>query len=137
MGRGGKERMCSENGETVKDLCGGEVGVFCRGPAQIGSVVCGERGLRRASAVVGGCAMVVARARRFRGMRRHRGEGGEQGSENLGACRMQREICRPPQARWRLYLFRFHAEPKFRYRRSESAAAGTEPNRPALYSPSR
>src|SRR5258705_10463029 len=109
----------------------------CNGAASVRPPACRDRRLRRANAFMRGCAMVRARARRFRGMRRHRGEGGEQGSENLGARRMQREICRTPQAGWRLYLFRFHAEPKFRYRGSEPDAARTEANRPAIYSPSR
>ena len=83
------------------------------------------------------CAVVVARARRFRGMRRRRRESGDQGSQDRGAFRMQREIRRPPQARRRLYLFRFHAEPEFRYRGTEPDAGRAETHRRAIYRLSR
>ena len=53
--------------------------------------------------------------------------------KSLRACRMQREIRRAPQARRRLHLLRFHAEPQLRYRGAESDAGRTEANRPAIY----
>jgi hypothetical protein len=38
-------------------------------------------------------------------MRRHRGEGGDQGSQDRGAVGVQRQIRRATQARWRLYSY--------------------------------
>src|SRR5450432_2241224 len=71
-------------------------------------VDCCDRRLRRANACARPRAMVErARACRFRGMRRRRGEGGDQGSQDIPAFRMPFEIRRAAQARRRLHLFRF------------------------------
>ena len=50
-----------------------------------------------------------------------------------GAGRMQREIRRTPQARRRLHLLRFHAEPQLRHRGAQSDAGRAAQNRPAIY----
>src|SRR5258707_2795259 len=70
-------------------------------------------------------------------MRRRRGESGVQRGAEGGAFRMQREIRRTPQAWRRLQLFRFHAEPEFRYRGPEPDPARTEAHRRTIYRVSR
>src|SRR3984957_18633572 len=45
---------------------------------------------------------------------------------------MQREIRRPPQAKRGLYLFRFHAKSKLRYRRPQSDAGRAKADRRAI-----
>ena len=98
---------------------------------------CRDREPRRADAVARPGTMVVARAGRFRGLRRQGREGGDQGREDVQTVGVQREIRRPPQARRRLYLLRLHAEPQLRYRRPEPDAGRTEENRRAIYHLSR
>src|ERR1700694_5348536 len=92
----------------------------------------GDAALARAGAMVG-----FARTGRFRGMRRYRGEGGHQGSQNRGAVGVQREIRWTAQAGRRLYLFRFHAEPEVRYRRPQSDTGRAEAYRRATHRLSR
>ena len=99
----------------------------------------GRDGVRRRAAALARAGAVVgfARTGRLRGMRRHRREGGDQGGQDRGAVGMQREIRRAAEARRRLHLFRFHAKPDFRYRRSQSDAARAEANRRTIHRLSR
>src|SRR3984893_18288422 len=128
----------ANNGDNPRKLCLEELGKIVRDRvASIRIVDCRDRCLRRAAAFARAGAVVVARTGRFRGMRRRRGEGGGQGSAEGGALGMQREIRRTPQARWRLQLFRFHAEPEFRYRGPEPDAGRTETYRRTIYRVSR
>ena len=57
----------------------------------------------------------------------------DQGREGVETLRMQRQIRRPPQAGRRLHLFRFHAEPDFRYRGPEPDAGRAEEDRRGIY----
>ena len=71
-------------------------------------------------------AVVAQRAGRFRVLRRRGREGEDQGRKDGEARRMQREIRRPPQARRRLHLLRFHAGPDLRHRRPQPDAGRAE-----------
>src|SRR3954463_2511162 len=55
------------------------------------------------------CAMVEQSAVGLRGVRRRRGKIRNEGAEDRGTRRLQREVCRPPQAWRRLHLLRLHA----------------------------
>ncbi len=94
---------------------------------------CGRR-VRYAGAVARACAVVeCAHTGRFRGLRRPRGEGGDQGSADVGNRRMQREIRRPAQVRRRLHLLRLYAEPQLRYRGSQSDERRTKAHRRTIH----
>src|SRR5258708_25486363 len=98
---------------------------------------CGRR-LRYAGAVARACAVVEhAHTGRFRGLRRPRGEGGDQGSADVGNRRMQREIRRSAQVRRRLRLLRLYAEPQLRYRGSQSDERRTKAHRRTIHRLSR
>jgi hypothetical protein len=82
--------------------------------AQIRTVDGRGRRMHCSGAIARACAVVErARTGRFRGLRRPRGEGGDQGSADVGNRRMQCEICRSAQVRRRLHLLRLHAERSF------------------------
>src|ERR1700682_5788915 len=110
---------------------------WSRAPGDFEECADGAEKAAAKEARTGAGAVWAARTAGFRGMRRRRGEGGGQGSAEGGALGMQREIRRTPQARWRLQLFRFHAEPEFRYRGPEPDAGRTETYRRTIYRVSR
>src|SRR6266700_834291 len=123
----GESRLESGVGKIVRDRI-----------AQIRTVDgCGRR-VRYAGAVARACAVVEhAHTGRFRGLRRPRGEGGDQGSADVGNRRMQCEIRRSAQVRRRLHLLRLYAEPQLRYRGSQSDERRTKAHRRTIHRLSR
>src|ERR1700730_11942903 len=92
--------------------------------------------MRRAGAVARAGGVVEQQAGRLRGLRRPRRKGGK-GRESGEVFRLAFHMRGRAQARRRLHLFRFHAEPALRYRGPEPDDGRAEADRRAIYRLSR